>query len=110
MKNLLFYKVAGLTFCIELHEGIALDAMLGAYEPFSTEATEEPLFLLKVVNSTQQDARGEADWQLLLDSNFEGMITEIFTDATETYHYTLHFESQPDMWTCVDFTRDLRQM
>ena len=110
MKQNLYYKVAGLTFGIELHEGIALDGLLGAYEPFETAPVEEPLFLLKVVSSEETDARSGNDWKLLLDNDFEGMLTEIYTDAEGMYHYALHFSHQPEMWTYVDFTRDLRQM
>ena len=108
--NALYYKVAGLTFGIELNEGIQLEGRLKAYEPFSSESDGEVLFFLPVEVSDNACAKTGDDWKLELDNNFEGMITEIFTDATGSYHYALRFEQTPGMWSCVDFTRDLCQM
>ncbi len=98
-----FYKVAGLTFGIELGEGIQLDGKLGAYEPFSSHSVTEPLFMLAVKSSEGTSAKDDNDWHLLLDNDFEGMLTEIYTDAEGMYHYAVRFVRQPDMWSCTDF-------
>lgn len=110
MKQNLYYKVAGLTFGIELHEGIELEGKLEAYEPFSTERTDNPLFMLTVRNSEDQSAKADRDWKLLIDNDFEGMLTEIYTDAENVYHYAIHFVHQPDMWGCTDFDPELRHL
>ncbi len=110
MKQTNFYKVAGLTFGIELHEGIQLDGKLGTYEPFSSDSVTEPLFMLAVKSSEGTNAKGDNDWNLILDNDFEGMLTEIYTDAEGMYHYAVRFVRQPDMWSCTDFDPEFKSL
>ena len=110
MEKHLYYKVAGLTFGIELCEGILLDGKLGAYEPFSSCAVEEPLFMLKVQYSEELSAKGDRNWNLILDNDFEGMLTEIYMDAEGVYHYAVRFVHQLDMWSCTDFDPEFKSL
>ena len=108
MKPTNFYRVAGLTFGIELCEGIQLEGKLRAYEPFSSDCVTEPLFMLTVESSEGANAKGDNDWNLILDNDFEGMLTEIYTDAEGMYHYAVRFVRQPDMWSCTDFDPEFK--
>ncbi|MBR3626886.1 MAG: hypothetical protein IKN48_11240 [Bacteroidaceae bacterium] len=110
MKQTNYYKVAGLTFGIELGEGIQLDGKLGAYEPFRSDSVTEPLFMLAVKSSEGTNAKGDNDWNLILDNDFEGMLTEIYTDAEGMYHYAVRFVRQPDMWSCTDFDPEFKSL
>ena len=110
MEQQLYYKVAGLTFGIELNEGIQLEGELRAYEPFSTERTDDPLFILKVKSSEELNAKGDNDWKLLIDNDFEGMLTEIYTDADGMYHFAIHLAHQPDTWSCTDFDPEFKHL
>jgi len=105
MKRKLFYKVAGLTFGFALGEGIEVKEQLTPYEPFMTDATEELLFFMPVVASSDQQAD---DWEVVFQSQVEGVATEIYTDDNSSYHYVIRLESEPDMWGCVDFTSDFK--
>lgn len=108
MKPTNYYRVAGLTFGIELCEGIQLEGKLRAYEPFSSDCVTEPLFMLTVESSEGANAKGDNDWNLILDNDFEGMLTEIYTDAEGMYHYAVRFVRQPDMWSCTDFDPEFK--
>lgn len=110
MKQTLYYKVAGLTFGIELQEGIQLNEKLGAYKPFRSDIVEEPLFMLTVQCSEEQNAKGNRDWKLVLGNDFEGMMTEIYTDAEGVYHYAIRFVNRPEMWGCTDFDPELKHL
>ncbi len=110
MKQHIYYRVAGLTFGFELHEGIQLEGKLGAYEPFSSVSVTEPLFMLAVKSSEELNACGDRNWKLILDNDSEGMMTEIYTDDEGGYHYAVRFVRQPDMWSCTDFDSEFKNL
>ena len=111
MKNTLYYyKVAGLAFGIELNEGIDIKGRLGAYEPFIINQADELLFKLPVVTDEGILPCGDNQWNLLYKDDFKGVITNIFADGKGIYHYVSMHVHKPSMWSCVDFSVDLRNM
>ena len=105
-KQAKYYQVAGLTFGVQFGEGLELEGKLQAYEPFETGLAEEPLFLLSF--ERVEDGLQVVDWKKLISSDESGSMVEIYVDSDNGYHYVDRLISKPDMWLCIDFTREMR--
>ena len=102
-----YYKVAGLTFCVQMDERLELEGRLKAYEPFETEPTENLLFTLPVL--PDEDANPHTSgWELIVNSEEGGYLTELYMDDAGRYHYLSCFDWKPGMWFCVDYNRDMK--
>ena len=110
MKQLRYYKVAGLTFGIVLPEGIELQGGLEAYEPFAASEADDRLFLLPILPSQEAAPTGIDDWEKLTNSDLEDAVTEVYRDNAHTYHYVLRLAKLADRWMCVDFRQDFSEM
>ena len=99
-----------MTFGIELQGDIDFELELSAYEPFVCEEPGNLLFMLPVIVDEGSRAKYDNDWDLVINTEFEGIITEIYRDKEDFYHYISYFLSRDEMWSCIDYNQDLSQM
>ena len=106
----LYYRVAGLSFAVELHEGIELETRLAAYRPFVCDKSDDLLFRMPVMADDGDSPADDSKWKLLVDDSFKDVVSEIYVDTHGDYHYVSKLDVKAGMWLSIDYDREFSDM
>ena len=106
----LYYRVAGLSFAVELHEGIELETRLAAYRPFVCDKSDDLLFRMPVMADDGDSPADDSKWKLLVDDSFKDVVSEIYVDTHGDYHYVSKLDFKAGMWLSIDYDREFSDM
>lgn len=106
----LYYRVAGLSFAVELHEGIELETRLAAYRPFVCDESDDLLFRMPVMADDGDSPADDSKWKLLVDDSFKDVVSEIYVDTHGDYHYVSKLDVKAGMWLSIDYDREFSDM